>query len=272
MRPDFQHIAASTRRYNFHTHTEFCDGRSTMSDTAMAAVRGGFEHIGFTPHAPVRIPSPCNMAASDVDAYLEGVRRANDAYGDRCTFYAGMEIDYLGPDGGACDDYFRNLGLDFAISSVHFIPDTKGEHVDIDGRYERFAANMRMHFGDDIRYVVETFYARSIEMLERGGFDILGHFDKVAQNASLHCPGIEECGWYTSLVDEYIDRIVTSGVIVEINTKARDTHGRFFPSERYWGRLMESGVTVLVNSDAHYADRLDTSRGEAFTLLSEYGR
>ncbi|MDO4318978.1 MAG: histidinol-phosphatase [Bacteroidales bacterium] len=271
MKPDFAAIVASMRLYNFHTHTQFCDGHSSIDEMARAAVEGGFSHIGFTPHSPVGIPSPCNMSADDVPAYLAAVDSLNDRYGDRCRFYKGMEIDYLGPACNAADSYFSDLGLDFAISSVHFIPAQNGELIDIDGRYERFRTNMLTHFGDDIRYVVETFYSRSIDMLRQGGFDILGHFDKISQNASYHHPGIEDEGWYRSLIDDYIARIIDSGVIVEINTKARAEHGRFFPGVRYWQRLIDAGVPVLVNSDAHYADRLSASRDEAFDILDSLG-
>ncbi|MDE6437989.1 MAG: histidinol-phosphatase, partial [Muribaculaceae bacterium] len=56
-------------------------------------------------------------------------------------------------------------------------------------------------------------------------------------------------------------------ITIELNTKARTEHGRFFPGERYLPRLVDAGVKILVNSDAHRPDRLDASRAEAFELL-----
>lgn len=104
-------------------------------------------------------------------------------------------------------------------------------------------------------------------MLAAGGFDILGHFDKIAHNASCYRPGIEDEGWYIDLVNQYISNIIASGIVVEINTKAREQHGRFFPAERYWRRLVEAGVPIAVNSDAHYATRVNASRPEALSIL-----
>ncbi len=268
MRPDIKAIAASGEKYNFHTHTQFCDGHDSIATMAQTAVANRFRHIGFTPHAPVPIESPCNMSANDVPAYFDEVRKVNDTYGDICRFYTGMEIDYLGPQCTAVSSYYRELGLDFTISSVHFIPDQSGTPVDIDGRYERFARNMREHFRNDLRYVVNTFFHSSMEMLATGGFDILGHFDKVAMNASYHQPDVEQQGWYSDLVDTYLDEIIKSGVVVEINTKAYDEHGRFFPHTRLWPALINSGITFVVNSDAHYATRLESSRDKAFSILS----
>ncbi|MDE6288944.1 MAG: histidinol-phosphatase, partial [Muribaculaceae bacterium] len=99
----------------------------------------------------------------------------------------------------------------------------------------------------------------------------LGHFDKVAQNASSCEEDLEQLGWYNDLLDNYIRQIISSGVIVEINTKARETSGRFFPHERYWKRLIDGGVAIAVNSDAHYFSRISSGRSEAFEILKKLG-
>ncbi len=259
------------RLYNYHTHTQYCDGHNTVAEMAKAAVDQGFEVIGFTPHSPIIIPSPCNMKAEDVPAYLDDVRRANEMYAPECRFLAGMEIDYLDKDFNASSQYFVDLDLDFAISSVHFIPAQGGEYIDIDGKYERFARNMREHFHDDLRYVVNTYFSQSMDMLHQGGFTILGHFDKIALNGAAHDPDLEQHGWYIDLVQDYIREIEKSGVTIEINTKAKETFGRFFPNELYWPQLVEARVPIVVNSDAHYADRLNASRGAALQRLAELG-
>lgn len=113
---------SGSRRYTLHSHTEFCDGRAQMEAFAREALAEGFTHYGFTPHSPVPIESPCNMAASKVPVYLAEVERIKGVYGDRCRFYAGMEVDYLGPEWGPANEYFRSLPLDYTIGSVHFIP------------------------------------------------------------------------------------------------------------------------------------------------------
>lgn len=262
-------IIHSTRLYNLHTHTQFCDGRSTMAEIAEQAVADGFKHIGFTPHSPLAIESPCNMSPADVAKYRAEAVRLNDEL--PIAIYTGMEVDYLNPDHGPANAYFTDLGLDFVIGSVHFIPTQRGNYIDIDGSCERFAQYMTQHFEGDLRYVVETFYAQSAEMLSRGGFDILGHFDKIARNAAAYDPDLEQRGWYTDLVNDFIEQIVCSGVIVEINTKAYESDNRFFPHTRYWQRLVDAGVELAVNSDCHYADRLMVGRDEAFRILASYG-
>lgn len=268
---NFRQILATTRDYNFHSHTQFCDGKDTLEAIAASAAAMGFKFLGFTPHSPMPIPSPANMLAESVPLYLAEVKRVQNILGDACQLYTGMEIDYLGSQWGAALPYFTDLGLDFAISSVHFIPNQKGVFIDIDGKFERFKAYMATHFDNDIEYVVKTFYEQSHKMLDDGHFDILGHFDKIAHNSGCFHPGIEEEQWYCDLVDEYIDHIIASGVIVEINTKAYAPYGIFFPNPRYWKRLIDAGVTIMVNSDVHKADLVNASRPEAFAILDTLG-
>lgn len=264
---DFIKLLGGSRRYTLHSHTEFCDGRAQMEAFAREAVRQGFTHYGFTPHSPIPVFSTCNMHRDNVPVFLGEVERIKGEYGDRVTFMSGMEVDYLGEQWGPSSDYFTSLPLDYIIGSVHFIPAQNGEMVDIDGRYESFARKMKESFNDDIRYVVETFYRQSIKMVEAGGFDIIGHLDKVGHNASHYHAGIEDEPWYMALADELVDKVIESGVTVELNTKAYKEHGRFFPSDRLLGRLVKAGVPIIVNSDAHVPALIDASRAEAFALL-----
>ncbi|MCM1109691.1 MAG: histidinol-phosphatase [Clostridium sp.] len=265
---DFESIARTTDRYNFHSHTQFCDGRASMEEFAEAACREGFLHYGFTPHSPLcpGVDSPCNMSFDDVPAYMAEVRRLRDIYRGRVELYAGMEIDFLGDDWGPATPWFDTIGLDYRIGSVHFIPSDSG-FVDIDGRFESFRRKMEQYFANDIRHVVETFYRQTTRMVELGGLDLLGHFDKIGYNASQFRPGIEDEPWYVCLVDDLIDLMIDRRQKFEINTKALAEHGRVFPLRRWMPRLTAAGIPFVVNSDAHYPNRINSGRPETLRHL-----
>ncbi|MDE7411548.1 MAG: histidinol-phosphatase HisJ family protein [Paramuribaculum sp.] len=265
---DLKHITRNETLYNLHSHTQFCDGRAQMEAFAAEAVRRGFTHYGFSPHSPVPIISPCNMHRDKVPVYMAEVKRLQDIHGDKIKFYTSMEVDYLGADWGPSHQYFRDLNLDYIIGSVHFIPSQEGELIDIDGRFENFQRKMHEKFHDDIRYVVNKFYDRSIEMVSRGGFDIIGHLDKIVHNASHYSPGIEDEHWYNDRVNELIDAVIESGKSAEINTKAWAEHHRMFPAVRHWSRLKNAGVLMPVNSDAHVPALIDASRSYALDILA----
>jgi len=232
-----------------------------MSVMAEAAVASEMLHWGFSPHSPVPIESSCNMSKDDVASYVEEVQRLKNLLGSRINLYTSMEIDYLGDEWGPSHSYFDTLPLDYRIGSVHFLPCGEG-YVDVDGRFDSFKIKMERFFNNDIRHVVETFYLQSVNMVKAGGFDIIGHFDKIGHNASMFAPGIEDEEWYVECVDRLVDAIIESGVAVEINTKVWDGEHRIFPAFRYLPRLIDSGVTIVVNSDAHYPDKVDAGREE----------
>ncbi|MBR5898924.1 MAG: histidinol-phosphatase [Muribaculaceae bacterium] len=257
-----------SRLYNLHSHTQFCDGRADMEQFAAAAVAQGFTHYGFSPHAPVPIASPCNMSADDVTAYLGECERLKRIYGDKICLYAAMEIDYLSDEWGPSHQFFQSLPLDYRIGSVHFIPSEHGM-IDVDGRPEDFAVKMREHFHKDLRHVVTTFYRQTWAMLDAGGFDIVGHFDKIGFNASKYQPGVEQEPWYRQLVADTIDLIAQKGVIAEINTKAWDAHQRLFPSLQWQPMLRQRHIPVVVNSDAHFPQLINAGRDHAFALLQQ---
>ncbi len=267
---DLERIIASTRRYNLHSHTEYCDGRNTMEEMAHGALESGMEYYGFTPHSPISVASKCNMDAAKVDEYIMRSREIASRYAPQCAFLTGMEIDYLGSEWGPHLDYFQRMDLDYRIGSVHFVPTRDRVAIDCDGSFERFAPNLDRMFMGDIRYVVEKYFEQVITMTERGGFDILGHLDKMAGNASQAAPGIEDEPWYEGLIDHALSAASSAGVIVEINTKALATKGRFFPATRWWRKVIATGLPMAVNSDAHYVDKINAGRLEAFELLDSY--
>lgn len=282
MRPDFKEIISSTRDYNFHSHTQFCDGRETMAVMASEAVAQGMKHYGFTPHSPICFDSPCNMEVADIDAYRREFLALQDIYRDKINLYFSMEIDFLGEKWGATNPFFDNIHLDYRLSSVHFVESPlTGEEIDIDGSPEGFAVKMEKYFNRDIRYVVDSFYARTLEMIGMGGFDMIGHFDKIGYNASTYSPGIEDEPWYRRHIDNVIDALSGSGIIVEINTKAvlplvgaspervSSYTPRVFPSPEVIRTLVRAGIPIVVNSDAHYSSRIRAGRDYAFAIIDD---
>lgn len=257
----------SGRLYNLHSHTQFCDGRAQMEDFVQAAIGAGFTDYGFSPHSPIQLESPCNMSIDSVSDYLAEVERLKLVYGDKINLYGSMEIDYISDEWNAKNEYFSGLPLDYRIGSVHFVPTADGALVDLDGRFDRFKVKVDERFGGDIDFAVKSYFAQSLKMIEAGGVDIVGHFDKIGHNATHYRDGLELEDWYGKLVLQLIDAIVDNNLMVEVNTKAFKDHNRFFPNERYFSLLKKYGVPLLVNSDVHYPELINSGRNEAFARI-----
>ena len=210
------------------------------------------------------------MSRDDVQAYFDEITRLRNAYGDRIRLYTSMEIDYVSVGDGPANEYFRNLPLDYTIGSVHFIPaiDNPEDMVDIDGKFTGFKARMGEKFGGDIEYVVKTFFSQMMAMVEEGGFDIVGHMDKIGFNASMYRTNIDEEPWYDKLVIDLFENIMDHHLTVEVNTKAWLQRNRFYPNLKYFGMLKRFNAPVVVNSDAHYPTLINNGRLEAIKLLN----
>ena len=267
---DTYRITQDTDLYNLHTHTQFCDGHAPMEEFVTEAIEQGFSHLGFTPHSPISVESPCNMSREQVDEYFAEMERLRRTYGHRINLYTAMEIDYVSVGDGPASDYFLQLPLDYRIGSVHFIPAINDPDmmVDIDGKFPDFKVRMGKYFDGDIEYVVKTFYSQMMAMVDEGGFDIVGHMDKIGFNASQYLDGIDEEPWYDKLVIDLFENIMDHHLVIEINTKAWLQRNRFYPNLKYFGMLKRFNAPVVINSDAHYPTLLNSGRMEALKLLN----
>lgn len=256
---------------NYHCHSLFCDGRADMESFVRFAVTKGFSSFGFSSHAPLPFPTNWTMEWDRMDDYLHEFERLKTKYKDRIELIIGLEIDYIDDTYNPSYPRFHRLPLDFRIGSVHLLPDMNGKLVDSDCPATKFCTMVDEHFDGDIERVVKLYYQRSKRMIELGGFDIVGHADKIHYNASCYRPGLKDEPWYDLLVKDYLEEIAQYGYQVEINSKSYPTLNTFYPDERYFEMMHSLGIKVQVNSDSHYPDRINNGRQEALVALKKAG-
>ena len=256
---------------NYHSHSLYCDGRANMEDFIRFALSEGFTSYGFSSHAPLPFSTAWTMEWDAMDDYLAEFHRLKAKYAGQIELYIGLEIDYLNEESNPSVVRFRELPLDYRIGSVHLLYDDKGEIVDVDVTADKFCRVVDKHFNGDLVRVVHLYYDRLMRMVELGGFDIVGHADKMHYNASAYHPGLLDEPWYDALIQEYFDAIGRKGYIVEINTKSYLELGTFYPNERYFPVLLEKGIRVQVNSDSHYPERINNGRLQALMALQASG-
>ncbi|WP_321436768.1 histidinol-phosphatase [uncultured Bacteroides sp.] len=256
---------------NYHSHTSFCDGRAPMADFVKEAVRQGFTSYGISSHAPLPFPTRWTMEKEDVMSYIEEFKGLKNEYQDKIELYIGLEIDYLDELSNPSVEYFQNLPLDYRIGSVHLLSDDKGEIVDIDCSKENFKERLENYFRNDLKATVLAYYDRSMSMVELGGFDIVGHTDKIAYNASFCQPGVTEQSWYKQALRDLFAFISEKGYMMEINTKAYHKLGVFYPNVSNFSLVRDMHISVLVNSDSHYPELVNDGRIEALQALKAAG-
>ena len=256
---------------NYHSHCSFCDGRAPLEEFVKEAISQGFYSYGVSSHAPLPFPTQWTMEWGQMEAYLDEFKNLRSKYADEIELYVGLEIDYLNEESNPSVARFTELPLDYRIGSVHLLYDAAGEVVDIDCSPAVFKERVDRHFNGDVLRVIRMYFDRLFRMVELGGFDVLGHADKMHYNASCYHPGLLDEPWYEALMKDYFSLVASRGYLVEINTKAYDSLGTFYPNSRYWELMKEYQIKVLVNSDAHYPERINAGRMEALRLLQAKG-
>ena len=177
---------------NYHSHTLYCDGRAGMEDFIRFAISRGFTSYGISSHAPLPFPTHWTMEWDRMDDYLDEFTRMKEKYASEIELAVGLEIDYLNEDSNPSVRRFQELPLDYRIGSVHLLYNDRDEVVDIDVCAEVFRDIVDQHFGGDLDRVIHLYYDRLLRMVELGGFDILGHADKMHHNAACYRPGLLE--------------------------------------------------------------------------------
>ena len=270
----------SIKKANFHTHTTFCDGRSTAEEMVQTAIAKGFDVLGFSSHCMFPFSSSWHIPVKNVEAYCAEVRRLKEAFKDKIDIRLGFEADYI--RGITCpskNEDYNDFSPDFLIGSVHYIVKESGNFT-VDDSADCVRAGVARHYtkgGDwntlDSRSFVHDYFQAEREMLEKGNFDIWGHPDLIRiRNATLHLFDENE-SWYKEELKLTADVAARTGVIAEINTGAiaRGTMDDTYPSEYFLELLHERGVPVCINSDAHDAKNLDAAFDRALARAKKIG-
>lgn len=254
----------------YHTHSLFCDGKMLPEDYVLAAVRKGFSAIGFTSHAPVSFDAYGSMKPEDLDIYVETINGLKEKYKNKIQVYTGLETEFY-PN---CPDFRQYPGIDYTIGSLHFIYDEKnGRYLSVDGPEEEYTELINDVFGGDVKALAETYFDLLIEMINTHTPDIVGHLDLIKKNNRNGLYFSESEKWYRDKVEEVLHAISRHDVVVEVNTGGisrgytRDT----YPSEWILKIIREMDIPVVLNSDAHHPDWIDTYYPEAVRMLKNIG-
>lgn len=257
---------------NYHSHCSFCDGKAPAEEFVKSAIAAGFSSYGVSSHAPLPFSTRWTLKSEAVGDYLNEIESLKEKYNDVIDLYVGMEIDYLNAGHNPAMDYFQNLPLDYRIGSVHYVTNAEtGETMDMDSCIDDFKANLLQLFGGDLKRLVSSYFNTSMQMVDAGGFDFVGHLDKISYNAGLCMSDVTEKEWYKKLIMEYLSLISEKGIMAEINTKAYAKKGYLFPNVKQLGLLKQFNIPVLINSDAHLPELVNDSRVLALELIKSVG-
>ncbi|PKQ64430.1 hypothetical protein BZG02_06370 [Labilibaculum filiforme] len=259
--------------FSYHTHTTFCDGKSSAEELVLRAIELGLSAIGFSSHAPLAQNEPWSMPLYRLKEYKEEIEALKQKYQSQIQIYLSLEIDYIPQLTKPFDMLSKELGLDYTIGSVHLVKaKSASEFWFLDGPDTNYVHGIEVLFDGDVQKAVSAYYNQVIEMIETQNPDIIGHIDKVKMNNKGRFFS-EQDKWYVDLLDRTIKVVKHSGCIVEVNTRGiyKNKSDSFFPDAYFLQACKQNGIPVTISSDAHHADELVSGFEEAKTLLKEIG-
>lgn len=257
---------------NYHTHSTFCDGRATPEAFVQEAIEKEFNALGFSAHAPLPFPTDWNMPLCRMDDYIAEISRLKQRYAPTLPIYIGLETDYYSASYNAATLDYATKGFDYLISSIHFITNpTNGKTMCVDGPYEEFREGVHLVFGGSIKNTIAQFFNASMLMVEAGGFDIIGHIDKIQMNGSM-VEGFDPTDKaYIAQLRDLFHFAAEKGKIIEINTKSLNPRRILYPATTMLSTLKESNASIQINADSHHPSLLTDGYNETRTLLIEAG-
>ncbi|MDO4265142.1 MAG: histidinol-phosphatase [Eubacteriales bacterium] len=239
---------------NFHTHTDFCDGKNTAREMIEAALSLGFLHLGLSSHGYTWFDREFLL---DTEAYFKECRALQQEYADRINLLVGIEQDCLA-------DPEPNREADFLIGSTHYLK-IGDQYPAVDDTFEMAECTVREYFGGDWYRYCRAYYEQEAEVFERTGCTFIGHFDLVTRFNDEHPRFDEQDPRYLRPALEVMEYLAGKGIPFEINTGAlnRGRKKAPYPAPPLLKALRSFGGEILISSDAHSVDKLDGCFDEA---------
>jgi histidinol-phosphatase (PHP family) len=267
-------------RTNYHTHCQYCDGRATAAEMAAAAAAKGYSVLGFSSHCPLPFPSEGNMELSRLGEYAGEIRAlGRDWEGRGLEILLGLEIDYLPGRCSPRDEVFASAGLDYSIGSVHYVELPGSGRFAVDYGAVEMGDRLRHFEGSDPgRAMYEAYYRMLGELIEGGGFDILGHYDLVRKNNDAAATG--EGKLFDEASAAYLDAALAparllrgTDIVVEINVggMSRGKVKSPYPSLPILRELRSEGARITFSADAHAPEHLGAHLDDARELARAAG-
>src|SRR5688572_28869408 len=119
---------------NYHTHSNYCDGKENPEKYIEQAIKLKMPALGFSSHAPLPFDCLWSMPSESLDDYHTFLDNAKK--NPLIEIYKGLEVDYIP---GVISPADFSAQLDYTIGSVHFVEQfNNGIGWEIDGPHLLF--------------------------------------------------------------------------------------------------------------------------------------
>lgn len=238
-------------RANAHTHTTFCDGKNSVEEMTLAAIERGFVALGFSMHGWTPYETTPGLSLEREALYRAEVRRVREKYAGQIEIILGAERD-----AGFARDFSE---YEYLIDSTHWLF-INGRGLNVDMSPEVMRQNVQEVFDGDYYAYCRAYYEAEAALARRSDALFLGHIDLVRKFNAGNRYFDEGDPRYLEPALACAEIAARRGLPVEMNTGAisRGWRSDPYPAAPLLRRIRECGGEIIINSDAHSAEALDT--------------
>ncbi len=238
--------------FNFHTHTYRCGhAKGTDEEYVLAAIKMGYDTIGFSDHAPYVFPngseSGFRVKQKDARDYVDSVRDLQEKYKDKIDIKLGFELEYFPLLHENEMEYLSQFGYDYLILGQHFT----------DNEYEPYAKYTGTK--TDSVVALDKYISQVILGAKTGDFTYVCHPDLI------NFTGDKEI--YLKKMRYMIERLKEIDIPLEFNFYGFFEQ-RQYPNYDFWKMVAEVGNRVVIGLDAHWPGVYEDS--ENLELAHQY--
>ena len=259
---------------NFHSHSQYCDGKSPIEDHVKAAIQQGLFALGISSHAPVPFDNLWSMKSERLPDYLEDIEKLSTKYGSAIELYKGLEIDYIPGKVGPSSKFIKDAHLDFTIGSIHFVGCFEnGKDWPIDGPNSDFDSGLHQIYNGEMKRVVQKYFQLTRELINTERPDIIGHMDKIKMHGQSRHGFSEHLPWYRDEIMFTLETIQKSNIVMEINTRGMYKKKMKEPYPSWWviEESKRMNIPLMINSDSHTPAELTNEFRTVSRKLSSIG-
>lgn len=250
--------------FDFHVHSTFCDGKSTLEETVKSAIQKGMVSLGFSGHSYTDFDSSYCMSECDTEKYIAKINVLKEKYKDKINIFCGVEKDYYSD--------INTDNFDYVIGSVHYCKQNE-KYIDIDLSVDDFIKSTKLYFNDDYYLFCESYFKNVADVYNRTKCDIIGHFDLITKFNEQDKLFNTNDKRYVDMAISAVDKLLQQNVIFEINTGAisRGYKVSAYPDQFILERIKEKGGSIILSSDCHFKDNLMYDFDNAIDYIKSVG-
>lgn len=249
---------------DFHLHSSFSgDSDTPMEEMILKGIELGLTRMCFTEHQdfdyPVSEQEPAGKFEINPDSYLYDLLKYKEKYADRIKILFGVELGLQPQISKKNAAFAKAHEYDFIIASSHLC---NGQDPFFPDFFE----------GKTLEEAYREYYVSVLENLKVfSNFDVYGHLDYIFR----YGPGRDgsfSYGQYGDIIDKILEKLISDGKGIELNTKTLETANDNSPYIAILRRYKElDGEIVTVGSDAHTPEKIAANYDTAVSILTECG-